>query len=76
MITEQIAQTFFAELAAIHPEPKLEAHYTNGSKTRPAKLDLALTVNGRRAWLSSSPVSGKAEARKLAKAAGATPWNF
>ena len=54
----------------------LEAHYTNGSKTRPAKLDLALTVNGRRAWLSSSPVSGKAEARKLAHAAGATPWNF
>lgn len=54
----------------------LEAHYTNGSKTRPAKLDLALTVNGRRDWLSSSPVSGKAEARKLAKAAGATPWNF
>ena len=54
----------------------LEAHYTNGSKTRPAKLDLASTVNGHREWLSCCPVSGKAEARKLAKEFGATPWNF
>ena len=74
--TEQIAQKFFTELAAIYPEPELEAHYTNGSKTRPAKLDLAQTIRGRRDWLSSQTVSGKAEARKLAKAAGATPWNF
>ena len=54
----------------------LEAHYTNGSKTSPAKLDLAQTIKGHRQWLSSQTVSGKAEARKLAKVAGATPWNF
>tara|TARA_R110002126_G_scaffold56376_1_gene150644 strand:- start:88 stop:258 length:171 start_codon:yes stop_codon:yes gene_type:complete len=53
-----------------------EAHYTNPSKTRSATVALATTVNGRRAWLETVNVSGKAEARKLALAAGATPWNF
>ena len=54
----------------------MEAHYTNGSKTRPATLDFAFTTNGNRVWLSSHRVSGKAEARKLAKQQNATPWNF
>jgi hypothetical protein len=56
--------------------PQLEAHFTSGSLSRPAQLALARTENGRRDWISRQPVNGKAEARKLAKAAGATPWNF
>jgi hypothetical protein len=54
----------------------LEAHYTNGSKTRPATLALARTEAGRRVWISTQPVSGKAEARKVAQSTGAKPWNF
>lgn len=54
----------------------LEAHFTNGTKTRPPELALAVSENGRRGWISRQRVSGKAEARKLAQEAGATPWNF
>ena len=54
----------------------MEAHYTNGSKTRSATLDLSITTNGNRVWITSHQVSGKAEARKLAKWHNATPWNF
>ena len=55
----------------------LQAHYTNGSKARSAKLDLATgTDDGYRVWVKSFEVDGKATARKLAKAHGATPWNF
>jgi hypothetical protein len=54
----------------------LEAHYTNGGTVRPAQLALAVCENGRRTWISRQPVNGKAEARKLAREAGATPWNF
>lgn len=55
----------------------LQAHYANGSKTRSAKLDLATcTDDGHRTWIKSFEVDGKAMARKLAKAHGATPWNF
>jgi hypothetical protein len=55
----------------------VEAHFTNGSKARSATLAFArTTITGHRQWLSSQPVTGKAEARKLAKAAAATPWNF
>ena len=54
-----------------------EAHYTNGSKRRPATLKLAVTVNGHREWSAlEHVVAGKAQARKLAKELGATPWNF
>jgi hypothetical protein len=54
----------------------MEAHYWNGSKTRSATLDFAITTNGDRVWITSHKVAGKVEARKLAKEAGATPWNF
>ena len=54
----------------------IEAHFTNGSKARAAELAIARTENGHREWLSRQTVAGKTEARKLAKAAGATPWNF
>ena len=53
-----------------------EAHFTSGSKTCPAELAIAHTANGVRVWMSRQAVAGKAEARKLAKAHGATPWNF
>lgn len=55
---------------------QLEAHFTNGSTRRPAVLQLARCEDGRRQWISRQPVNGKAEARKLAREAGATPWNF
>ena len=51
----------------------LEAHYTTGKQPT---LAFAVTTNGRRDWLDTVPVSGKREARKLAVARGATPWNF
>jgi hypothetical protein len=54
----------------------IEAHYTNGTKTRSATLTFAFRSNGLRIWEADQPVAGKAQARKLAKAAGATPWNF
>ena len=55
----------------------LQAHYANGSKVRPAKLDLATcTDDGHRTWIKSYQVAGKAEARKIAKLHNATPWNF
>lgn len=54
-----------------------EAHYTNGSKRRPATLQLAVTVNGHREWSAiEHVVAGKAEARKLAAELNAQPWNF
>jgi hypothetical protein len=39
-------------------------------------LQINEIANGRRTFLKTLGVSGKAEARKLAVAAGATPWNF
>ena len=51
----------------------LEAHYTNGKQPT---LAFVLTINGYRNWLDTVAVAGKREARKLAVARGATPWNF
>ena len=53
-----------------------EAHYTNGTKTRSATLTFAVTRHGFRIWETSQDVTGKAQARRLAKAANAEPWNF
>jgi hypothetical protein len=44
---------------------KQQANYWNSGKTK------FLEVDGKR-----YPVSGKAEARKLAEKLNATPWNF
>jgi len=54
----------------------MEAHYTNGTKIHPATLEISITTNGNRVWIASHKVSGKIEARKLAKQQNATPWNF
>ena len=51
----------------------IEAHYTTGKQPT---VSFAVTVNGRRTWGETFPVAGKREARKLAVANGATPWNF
>ena len=51
----------------------LEAHYTTGKQPT---VCIALTINGYRNWLDTVPVTGKREARKIAIARGATPWNF
>ena len=50
-----------------------EAHYTTGKQPT---LAFAVTTNGRREWLGTIAVAGKREARKVAAAHGATPWNF
>ena len=54
----------------------LAAEYTNGSKTRSAVLDITRIETGARQYLATHNVAGRADARKLAKALGATPWNF
>jgi hypothetical protein len=51
----------------------LEAHYTTGKQPT---VCFVLTINGYRNWLDTVAVAGKREARKLAVARGATPWNF
>ena len=51
----------------------IEARYTTGKQPT---LALAVTTNGQRAWLNTIAVAGKREARKVAAAHGATPWNF
>lgn len=54
----------------------LVAEYTNGSKRRPATLDLNIIENGRREFIFQHVVTGKVEARKIAAARGAKCWNF
>jgi len=54
----------------------LAAEYTTGSKTRLPTLDITRIENGARTYLEQHEVMGKREARAVAKALGATPWNF
>jgi hypothetical protein len=52
----------------------LEAHYTTGKQPT---LCIATTNNGNRTWIVERiKVAGKREARKVATAYNATPWNF
>lgn len=57
-------------------ESILAADYTNGYRGRSAILTINRIENGRRTELDMIPVTGKREARKIAKVIGATPWNF
>ena len=51
-----------------------EAHYTQGKQPL---LDIMHRFSdGARVVLKTLPVTGKREARKVAAAHGATPWNF
>jgi len=40
------------------------------------RLDITQTINGRRQWMQSFQVTGKREARQIAQANNAIPWNF
>ena len=54
----------------------LAAEYTVGSKRYPPTLYINRITDGRRSNVAAFNVSGKREARKLAKQQGATCWNF
>ena len=52
----------------------IEAHFTTGKQPT---VCIAQTVNGNRVWIAERiAVAGKREARTIAKAHGAMPWNF
>lgn len=52
----------------------LAAEYTRAAKG--GVLSFCEIDGGRRKWLGSQNVAGKREARALAAAQNATPWNF
>ena len=52
------------------------AEFTSRGRNVPATLYLNRIVDGRRSNIIAFNVSGKREARQLAKQYGATPWNF
>ena len=54
----------------------LAAEYTVGSKRYPPTLYINRITDGRRSNVAAFTVSGKREARQLAKQQGAQPWNF
>lgn len=54
----------------------LAAEYTTGSKRYPPTLYINQITGGRRSNVVAYNVTGKREARQLAKQHGATPWNF
>jgi hypothetical protein len=54
----------------------LAAEFTSRGRNVPATLCLNRIVDGRRSKIIAFNVSGKREARQLAKQYGATPWNF
>lgn len=54
----------------------LAAEYTAGSKRYPPTLYIDRISDGRRSNVAAFNVSGKREARQLAKQHGAQPWNF
>lgn len=54
----------------------LAAEYTNGTNRYPPTLYINQITEGRRSNVVALTVSGKREARQLAKEYGATPWNF
>lgn len=54
----------------------LAAEFTKGLKGQPDILDITVITDGRRTYLKPHEVHGRREARKLAIALGATPWNF
>lgn len=54
----------------------IAAEYTNGTNRYPPTLYINKIVDGRRSNIVAITVSGKREARKVAKEYDATPWNF
>lgn len=56
--------------------PILAAEYTRGTPRQSAVLYITRIANGKRTYLESIPVKGQREAHAIAKARGATAWNF
>lgn len=54
----------------------LAAEYTTGTKRYGPTLYINRIADGRRSNVIAFNVSGKREARQLAKQYGAQPWNF
>jgi hypothetical protein len=54
----------------------LAAEYTSGTNKYPPTLYINRIANGRRSNVAAFTVSGKREARKLAKQHNAVEWNF
>lgn len=54
----------------------LAAEFTSRGRNAPAVLDLTRIIDGHRTHVIAFRVSGKREARQLAKQYGAQPWNF
>lgn len=54
----------------------LAAEFTKGGPGRPSTLDINQIIAGRRTRFITFNVTGKREARQLAKTYAATPWNF
>ena len=57
-------------------ESILAAEYATGTNKYPPTLYINRIENGRRSSVAAFTVSGKREARQLAKQQGAEPWNF
>lgn len=65
----------------LNAAPILAAEISKAPKRGPMAgpaywLDFNIIANGERRHVETIAVSGKAEARKIAKARVATPWNF
>lgn len=54
----------------------LAAEFTSRGRNVPATLYINRIVDGRRSNVIAFNVTGKREARQLAKQYGAKPWNF
>ena len=54
----------------------LAAEYTSGTNRYPPTLYINRIADGRRSNVAAFTVSGKREARKLAKQHNAVEWNF
>jgi hypothetical protein len=54
----------------------LAAEFTKGGARSPSTLDLNRIIDGHRTRVISFNVASKREARQIAKAYMATPWNF
>ena len=57
-------------------ESILAAEYTTGTNKYPPTLYINRIENGRRSSVAAFTVSGKREARQLAKQHNAVEWNF
>lgn len=54
----------------------IAAEYTRATKRISPMLWITKIEDGRRTYVGGFSVSGKVEARKVAKEKGAEPWNF